>query len=274
MKEDEIKPLQCLIIDDEPHAHSTLKFHMESVPWLGFAGSCLNGVEALEVLSHFTPDVIFLDVNMPYLTGLDLLEIIDKQNVLVVLTTAHVEYAVDGFDYDVADFLLKPVTSKKFVKTAHKLLNRFTQRKISGFQPEPPLPIVPADPVETVRADHQENKKQDPAALATDHVVFNEKTLWIKDHKKLIPILYKELVLIESKANYVHIYNRSRFYTTRLTMSSLSDGLPENFVLTHRSYIVNRDEISEIEGNELIMSNGNRAKITADARNEIFKRLM
>ncbi|CAG5072976.1 Protein-glutamate methylesterase/protein-glutamine glutaminase [Dyadobacter sp. CECT 9623] len=121
MNSNTTRKISCLIIDDEEPAHEVLKFLIAKIPWLVCVGSCYNAVEALEVIPDSKPDILFLDVNMPELTGLDLLSIVKAPNSHVIMTTAYSQYAVDGFTFDVTAFLLKPIGFDRFLKAVTKV---------------------------------------------------------------------------------------------------------------------------------------------------------
>ena len=129
----ETKPIRCFIADDEPLARSILKQYISDLPKLELRGECNNAIQALEFLQENTVDLLFLDINMPQLKGTDLLKIL-KDPPKVIFTTAHPEYALEGYELDVVDYLLKPIQFERFVKAVHKATHLPIQNK--EWQPE------------------------------------------------------------------------------------------------------------------------------------------
>ncbi|MCE7069048.1 LytTR family DNA-binding domain-containing protein [Dyadobacter sp. CY327] len=243
------RKIKCLIIDDEEPAHEVLKFLIAKVPWLAFEGSCYNGIEAIEVVPARKPDIIFLDVNMPELSGLDLLNIIQSPELHVIMTTAYPEYAVDGFTFDVTAFLLKPIGFDRFLKAVTKV-----RKLITGGQiPEPTSAL-------------SEMKPESPA---------NDEYVWIRADRKMYCVWFKDIFLIEGLKDYVKVHYTGGVLVTLMSMSAMMEKLPfPPFVRTHRSYIVNRNAIRMIEGNTITLQNGKEVAIAVSStRDEIFRQL-
>ena len=241
--------ISCLIIDDEEPAHEVLKFLIAKVPWLVFEGSCYNAVEAIEVIPTRKPDIIFLDVNMPELSGLDLLNIIQSPDLHVIMTTAYPEYAVDGFTFDVTAFLLKPIGFDRFLKAVTKVRKLITGIQIPDLQAA--LPEV-----------RQESN-------ASDEYV------WIRADRKMYCVWFKDIFLVEGLKDYVKVHYTGGVLVTLMSMSAMMEKLPfPPFVRTHRSYIVNRNAIRMIEGNTITLQNGKEVAIAVSpTRDEIFRQL-
>jgi two-component system LytT family response regulator len=273
MKQEATVPLRCLIIDDEGSAHKILKFHIGKVPWLEFVHSCMNAVRALEVISSLKPDIIFLDVDMPHLSGIEMLTLAGTISSSVILTTAHEKFAIQGYEHDVIDFLLKPISFTRFLRAVNKVRERGSPRPTqreracaaasSGLNPHHPFHIVDCT-------------KPTDAALtqSVDSPVFAEKMMWIKMDKNIYPLEYKQIYMIQSYGNYVRIFSKSRVHLVRTSLTLLVKNLPPHFIQTHRSYIVNSAHISRISGNEIHMTDTDfKARIAKELRNDFFKKL-
>ena len=272
MKDEAPAPLHCLIVDDERAAHKALKFHIDKVPWLHFSDSCTNAINALEAISATDPDIIFLDVDMPYISGIDLLNIIGKIGSSIIMTTAHEKFAIQGFDYNVSDFLLKPISFERFLKAANKVrLQRESQTMRSAFQDANGVQeYSPNHPFQIIGRDHLDSDASSP----TGSPVFGEKIMWIQVEKDVFPLEYKQIYMVQSCGNYVRIYVKDCFYIIRASLTLLVKNLPPRFIQTHRSYIVNSELVKHISGNEITMTaDGYMARISRELRSDIFKKL-
>lgn len=256
------RKLSCLIIDDEDPAHEVLQFLIAKIPWLHYAGSCYNAVDALEIIPETKPDIIFLDVNMPELSGLDLLGIVELPHSHVIMTTAYPEYAVDGFTFDVTSFLLKPIGFDRFLKAVTKVrrlaLGNQTEEK---FRAESESGVY--EPAETTH--HAPEIKNDN----------QEEYMWIRADRKMYCIWFKDIYFIEGLKDYVKVYHTNGVLVTLASMAAMMSRLPSpTFVRTHRSYIVNRNSIKVIEGNMITMLNGMKVSIAVSpTRDEVFRQL-
>lgn len=262
-------PLKCLIIDDERDSHLVLEHHLGQIPWLNLAGNVYNAVDALVEIPRCTPDLIFLDVNMPSLSGLQLMEMLPAIRSQVILTTAYTKYAMDGYDFDIVDFLLKPATFERFLKAVNKARINHEKRyqensstKASYLSTNDPLPksYAPA-------ADSGGWKDLPSPSFGTSHAIF-------RVEKKLYRIPYDSIIFIESIRNYVNVHTLHGCLTTRGSLTKFNGKLPETlFLRTHKSYIVNCDHALEIEGNQLILEKNYRVMISKAERNEVLKAL-
>jgi DNA-binding LytR/AlgR family response regulator len=233
--------LRCLIVDDEPLAHEVILKYMQDVPFLEKAGQCYRATEAMEFLSRHTVDLIFLDIRMPTLSGLDLLRSL-QQKPLVIITSAYEEYALESFDLDVCDYLLKPFRFDRFLKAANRALAMHTLKKQSGtsFAPVPPA------------------TETEPA-----HV-------YIKSDKKFIQLQLDDIYYLESLGNYVKVWEEKRYLLTARTLTSFEEQLPaEQFVRIHKSYILNKKFVHYIEGNFIKLKNGAELPLGKNYRQEV-----
>lgn len=203
--------LRCVIIDDEPIARKGLKEYIQDAPFLQLAGEFDNPLKAAALLTQEKIDLIFLDIQMPKMTGLDFLKILPHPP-MVIFTTAFPQYAVEGFEWNAVDYLLKPFSFDRFWKAVQKAKHIL---------------------------DHS-------AGPATPDYFF------IKCDNKLVKIAYDEVLFIEALQNYVAIYTTEKKYVTYLTFKSIEEHLPAGrFIRTHKSYIVAAAKVQSIEGNDI-----------------------
>lgn len=213
--------IKCIAIDDEPHALRQLAEYIEAVPYLSLEGSFESAFDACNFLHDNSIDLIFVDINMPDINGIDFVKSLSK-NVKIVFITAHSEFAYEGFQLDAADYLLKPISFTDFLKSANKVNERYFQQNSS-------LPEI-----------HQ-----------------NRDYLFIKSEYRVIRINFKDIKYIESKREYVKIFlDGSEPITTLMSIKKLEETLPGNmFMRVHRSFIVNLDKITVVERNRIIFDN-------------------
>jgi len=210
--------INCIIVDDEPLALDVLETHIENFPDVKLVHKCLNAIEADEILRTLKVDLMFLDIQMPQINGIDFLKSLENPPI-TVFTTAFSEYAVEGYDLNVVDYLLKPISLERFMKTIHKVRERMQRI---------------------------DNNKAD------------EKFIFVKADKKLIKVNYDDIIYIEGLKDYVIIRNEIGRIITLQTMKSLDNKLPtEQFQRIHRSYIINMDKIKAVIGNMVeVIENG------------------
>nr|WP_319400237.1 LytTR family DNA-binding domain-containing protein [uncultured Carboxylicivirga sp.] len=204
--------IKCVIVDDEELAIDVLEEYVNRIDYLELAGSCRNAVEAMAFLNDNKVDLIFLDIQMPGLTGLQLLKNISDRPE-VIMTTAYSEYALEGFDLQVLDYLIKPIPFDRFIKSVNRFL-KLHQSSIS-------LPEV-----------KQSNS-------------YNDAFIFVKSDKMMVKILLSEITYVESLRNYVAIYRTNgKMVKTMNTISNIEERLPEtHFLRVHRSFIIAIDKI-------------------------------
>ena len=211
--------LNCVIIEDEPLARNLMVEYVKKVPTLTLLNAFSNPLEALEALHTLPVDVLFLDVQMPEITGISLLKVMKKRP-LVVLTTAYSEYALEGYELDVVDYLLKPITFERFLKAVDKITQRL----------ETELKVVASE----------------PQAASTPPFVF------VKDGTKLVKVKLDEILYVEGLKDYVTIHTPTQKIVTLQRMKALEEQLPaEKFIRIHNSYIVAMNAIDVIHKNEV-----------------------
>jgi DNA-binding LytR/AlgR family response regulator len=212
-----------MIVDDEPLARSLLTQYVAKIPSLELLQACSNPLEALDYLRETQVDLLLLDVQMPDLTGINLLKIIPKKP-MVILTTAYSEYALEGYDLDIVDYLLKPITLERFLKAIEKVIQRLT-----GTQ-NTPLSAEPAAP--------------ERIQLQTEAT---QPYLFVKDGSKLVKVKLQDILYVEGLKDYVAIHTPTKKVVTLQRIKSLEAQLPENqFVRIHNSYIVALEWIDAI----------------------------
>ena len=209
--------INCIIVDDEPLALDILESFIQNVPELNLVKKCRNAIEASEILRSHQVDLMFLDIQMPEVTGLDFLKSLDEPPV-VVLTTAYSEYAVEAFSLHVLDYLLKPISKDRFMACIDSVKEYLELRK---------------------------NKDEHHPELEEDH-------LFVKADQKLVRVNYNDIKYVEAFADYVKIYTDGKRLITLLTMKKMEEQLPDNqFCRVHRSFIVSLSKIKSFNSNEV-----------------------
>ncbi len=228
--------IKCIITDDEPLARRGLEKYIERISFLELAAVCEDALQLQARLQEQETELIFLDINMPYLSGLEFIRT-HRQLPKVVITTAYPEHALEGYELDVLDYLVKPISFQRFFKAAAKAQEYFALA--SGRAGEEP-----------------------PGYF------------FLKCDKRLERIVFAEVLFVESMQNYVRIHTREATYTAHATLKSIAEELPaEDFVQAHKSFIVNVSEVEAIEG--LLLHIGNhRVPISKYRKDEVLQRLL
>jgi DNA-binding LytR/AlgR family response regulator len=205
----------CLIIDDEPIAIRVIKKHLQAFPDFNIIAECNNAPEAIPIISKEKIDLIFCDIQMPQITGVEFIRSL-TQSPKVIFTTAYREYAVDAFDLHVVDYLLKPISFERFARAIHNFLETETQHqnlKSSGDLPE--------------------QKQRD--------------FIFLKADKKHLKINLNDILYFESLGDYVIVYTENKKVVTKERIGSLPENLPQNqFIQIHRQYIVSISKIESV----------------------------
>ncbi|BDS10138.1 LytR/AlgR family response regulator transcription factor [Aureispira anguillae] len=211
--------MNVIIVDDEPLAQEVIETYISKFPALHLIAKCNNAVEAFEALNSKTVDLMFLDIQMPQISGIDFLKTLSNPP-QVIFTTAYSEYAMDGYELNVVDYLLKPISLDRFAKAVNKAVAQ-------GQQLQENEPTV------------------DSSTESSDYI-------FVKADKKLIKIRFDEINYIEGLKDYVILHTPNGRVVTLQTMKSLEIKLPSDiFMRVHRSFIVNLGNISIIEGNTI-----------------------
>jgi DNA-binding LytR/AlgR family response regulator len=234
--------LKAIIVDDEPVARKVLREYIEDIDYLELAGVAENPLKADALMAEKRIDLLFLDINMPKLTGIEFLRASGggPQLPMVIITTAYAEYALDGFELDVVDYLVKPISFERFLKACQKARTRHAERLRGADERE-------SDRRPSQRgADGPTGRGADgPAGKAPDH-------FFVKCGDSLEKIVYSELLYVEAMMNYIVLHTTSRKLIVYLTLKGILAQLPApDFVQVHKSFIVNREMVSSIRGNVL-----------------------
>jgi len=220
--------MNCLIVEDEPLARNLLTEYVRKVPYLRLLDACSSPLAALDLLRREPVDLLFLDIQMPEITGLTLLKILQKPP-LVILTTAYSEYALQGYELDVVDYLLKPVTLERFLKAVDKAAQRL------GVGLAPPAAPGPAFP--------------GPAPAAAEPA---PPFVFVKDGTKLVKVRWSDILYVEGLKDYVVIHTRTQKIVTLQRLKALETQLPaDRFIRIHHSYIIALDAIDVVHKGEV-----------------------
>ena len=246
-----------MIIDDEPLAQNLIEKFIKRIPYLSLLATFDNAIMAMRRIDTLKPDIIFLDINMPEMTGLEFLNSLVGERPHVIFITAHQQYAYEGFEHDAIDYLLKPVDFGRFMKAIHKAEKRLS------FSPEgaSEYPASGASAAE-----------QDASATASR----SDKFFVVKEDKKLTKVAFSEIVYVEGMKDYIKIHITDRLIITHMTMTKIMDQLPsDQFLRINRSFIIQISFIKQMEGNMITMTNGDRLTIGVNYRDpvrDIFKK--
>ena len=236
--------MTCIIVDDENAAIEILEGYTQKKNTLKHLASFSNPIEALSYVQNNAVDLIFLDINMPHLSGLGFLELL-KGRAKVILTTAYSEYALDGYKYDVVDYLTKPISFENFLRAVQKAEDR--------------------------------NTPSSSASKSTDKNALDDFIMVKSDHKgKLVKVVFSDILYIESMKNYVAIFTKQKDQiVTLLSMKELEERLPkEHFFRTHKTYIVALNQIKMIDGGEIILQDAkDRVPLGVTYRESFFAML-
>ncbi len=222
-------PISVLIVDDEPLAHQLLQSYCDKVDFLEVAGHCYDGISTLNFLNSHPVDALFLDIQMPDLTGLELLDTLRRPELKVVFTTAYSEYALEGFDYDqVVDYLHKPIRLTRFLKAAERLNRQLTLER--NYQ----------------RQEEVEKPASEPPS--TDFIS-------LRDQKTVYRVGHREINYIQSWGNYLKFFlDDGQVKVIRGTMKEMEQTLPKkDFVRIHKSFLVNAQKVTAISGNQVVL---------------------
>ncbi|SFW73886.1 LytR/AlgR family response regulator transcription factor [Chitinophaga sancti] len=231
--------LNCVIIDDEPLAREGMADYVKEIDFLHLVDTCENPVALMKLMDQHPIDLIFLDIQMPKMNGIDFLKIIQRPP-MVIITTAYPSYALEGFQLNVLDYLLKPITFDRFFKAVskareyHQLVNRANVQKTEA---------------------------------TTDY-------FFIKCGSKYEKIHFEDILYVEGMQNYITIYTVKGKYVTLLYLKNLEQNLDSQaFIRVHKSYIVAIDKIEAIEGNEIFIQH-HRIPISRNYREQVIEQVV
>lgn len=238
--------LRCIIVDDEADARRLIEKYVQKVPFLEIAGFAESATDALYLIRERKPDIIFLDIEMPEMTGFELLKLLPAVRPAVIMITADPSYALEGYEHELTDYLLKPVSFERFLKAVNKVDNARVPKYLQATN-------------ESVRELGSQAKESTEQAEAAG---FTSDFLLLKENKKLIKVSPGEIHFIEGMRDYLKLYWSDRVAVIHMTMSKIEEALsPSQFLRVNRSYIVNKKVIREIEGNEITTNSGRKIPI-------------
>lgn len=231
-----MRHITCIIIDDEPLARKGLREYIADVEFLQMTGEFDDPLKAMKLINEQNVQLIFLDIQMPRISGLDFFKSLQHAPP-VIFTTAYPQYALDGFELNALDYLVKPVSFERFLKAVIKAREYYEVR--------------------------QENVSKN-----------SDDFFFIKADNKFVKIQMDEILFIEALQNYVAIHTKSKKLVTYLTFKSIEEYLPaDNFIKTHKSYIVSASKIDQIEGNGIHIGN-HLIPISRTNREEVLEKLL
>jgi DNA-binding LytR/AlgR family response regulator len=230
--------IRCVIVDDEPLAIRVLEKHIMNVPDLELVATFDNAISAGQYLQDTSIDLLFLDIQMPVVTGIDFIKNTAIQP-KTILTTAFREHALEGYELDIIDYLLKPISFIRFYKSVNKY-----------------------------RALSLTNVKSSETAIKSDHIFVNS-------NKKMIRIAFKDMLFIDSIKDYVRIHTLNETIITKDKISSFLQKLPASFLRVHRSYIINSEKIAALTAKDVVLINNMEIPIGASYKEiiELIKNL-
>lgn len=230
--------LKCLIVDDEPLAHTVIQEYARDIPFLEITGQCYTAIEALSFLKTHVIDLIFLDIRMPKVSGLDLLRTL-QQKPIVIICSAFQEHAIETYDLEVCDYLLKPFRFDRFLKAVNRALSLHHLHR-------------PAE--------------KDTKLASTPNI----RQITIKADRRMIVLDLDDIFYLESFGNYVKLWTGEKFLLTPRTMASFALQLPvTDFIRAHKSFIINIKQFHYLEGNLLFLKNGKQIPVGKNFRKAI-----
>jgi DNA-binding LytR/AlgR family response regulator len=226
--------IKCVITDDEPFSRKGLQGYIDRIDFFDLAGICEDALQLGELLRHKQVDLLFLDIEMPYVTGIEFLKSLASPP-RIIFTTAYEKYAVQGFDLDILDYLLKPISFERFLKAANKAFEYF--------------------------------QIQEATSAAQDYI-------FVKADNRLEKIHFSDVIFIEALENYIAIQLKDRRVITHLTLTSLKDKLPgKDFIQPHKSFVISIDKVNSIEGN-ILHAGGFKIPISKYQKDDVMERIV
>jgi len=231
--------MKCLIVDDDPLVCDMISHFVSKVDFLEYSIHCQSGVDALNLLAIEDFDIVFLDIDMPEVTGMDLLKNIRK-NLPVVVITSTPDFALESYNYYVVDYLLKPVSYARFYQAVQKV------RQLSRS-----IVKVPMEQLKPVTAREE---------------------IFIKDGHDFVKLVLKDVLYLEAMSNYVSFRTSARTHLSLTSMQKMEESLPENFIRIHRSYMVNIHKIDKVETGNVVISD-KYLPISSSYREKLLQKL-
>ena len=226
--------ISCLIVDDESIARDIIETHLNKIPNIKLVAKCSSAIEAFSQIRNHTIDLVFLDINMPEISGISFAKSINK-NIKIIFTTAYRDYAVEGFELQAVDYLLKPISFDRLLKAVNNYFDINSETKINPIQKN-----------------------------------INNDFMFVRSDRRMIKIDFSAIIYIESYSDYIKIHLTSETITTRENISDIQAKLPKaQFIRIHRSYIISMAKISSFT-NEEISINNNSLPISRSYKKEVL----
>jgi len=228
------RPLSCIIVDDEPLSREVLENYVSGTPLLSLSGSCSDAFAAMELIRDNKIELVFLDINMPRLSGINMVKAMEKPP-LIIFTTAYPEYAIEGFELDVLDYLVKPFSYERFLKAVNKAFDRLSVKSVV---------------------------KGDRSGFIT-----------VKSNKRIYKIEYGSLYYIQSAGDYLKLVTPEQVIIIHDTMKNMEKMFPDDqFIRIHKSFLVNLKHVKYVEGNEVNIGK-EKLPVGASYKELLLKRL-
>ncbi len=214
------KDISCLIVDDEPIAREVIETHLKSISNIKIIGSCQSAIEAFGYIRNHSIDLVFLDINMPEISGISFAKSINK-NIKIIFTTAYRDYAVEGFELQAVDYLLKPISFDRLLKAINNYYDIYSKQKNTPLE----------------------------KSNSNDF-------MFVRANRRMIKIDFDAVIYIESYSDYIKIHLEKQTIVTRETISAVEAKLPvKNFMRIHRSYIISIKNITSFTNEEIVINN-------------------
>ncbi|PKV52074.1 LytTR family two component transcriptional regulator [Aquimarina sp. MAR_2010_214] len=229
--------ISCIIVDDEPTAREIIASHLSKIDSIEVVATCSNALEAFNCINTQKVDLIFLDINMPEISGISFAKSINK-DIKIIFTTAYREYAIEGFDLHAVDYLLKPIAYERLLNAIHNYFEVY-------------------------------HKEESPKIIETSSNEF----IFVRSDRRMKKVDFSEIIYIESYSDYVKIHCSSNTIITRETISTIESKLPQQyFMRTHRSYIISISRIDSFSNEEIIVDHKS-IPISRNYKPEVLARL-
>jgi DNA-binding LytR/AlgR family response regulator len=234
------KTIHCIIVDDEPIAREILESHLKKIDSIHIEATCRNALEAFQIINSKKVDLVFLDINMPDISGLSFAKSINR-NIKVIFTTAYREYAVDGFDLQAVDYLLKPISFERLFQA----VNKYFDENLAAIQ------------------ENVTETEEEPGDF-----------IFVRSDRKMIKVNFADILYIESLSDYVKIHlDGNRTIVTRETITNIEGKLPpKEFIRTHRAYIVSIPRLDSFT-NEYVEIGKKMIPVSRTYKNSVLSRL-
>jgi DNA-binding LytR/AlgR family response regulator len=239
-----MKKIKCIIVDDEPLSRELLESYIERIPFLELVKSCADAFDAIDILQTDTIELLITDIQMPRINGLELIKSLSNPPFLI-FATAYSNYAIEGYDLNAVDFLLKPISFERFLKAINKAKKDIDQKA---------------------------GETATPAASAQQAQL--PQHLFVKDGQRLSKILFDDILYIEGMKDYIKIVTKQKNIVTYMRMKSIEEVLPESsFIRIHKSYIIHVPSIKSVLGNSIELINNESIVISKQHKQLLIERL-